>query len=180
MYNGVMAREDSGIVLSNKLPDALNAVDCYFRVAGDRLKSQESLGAEMHSRAYNIMSLSLALLATSALVIGAFTNNPPLSALIVFGFSGVFTLFIVTLMCRKVLSPQNNWRTGPNPTLFAQHLGQHTDTDLVEWAGDEYSKSVECNHQVLSNKADAIRRMIWLVGLQAAISATAWSIAFVG
>ena len=175
-----MVQEDSGINLSNKSLDALNAVDCYFRVAGDRLKSQESLGAELNSRSYNIMSVSLALLATSALVIGAFTDNPPLSALVVFGISGLFALFIVTLVCGKVLSPHKNWWTGPNPTLFAQHLGQYKDTALVEWAGDEYSKSVECNQQVLSNKAEAIRRMTWLVGIQAAISVIAWSIAFVG
>ena len=175
-----MVQEDSGLTPGNKSPDALNAVDYYFRVAIDRLNSQESLGAELHNRAYNIMSVSLALLATSALVIGAFTDNPPLLALIIFGCSGVFALSIVTLVGRKVLSPQRNWLAGPDLKCFAQHLGQYENTVLVEWAGGEYGKSVEQNQQVLSNKAKAIRSMIWLMALQTVISAIAWLIALAG
>ena len=100
------------------------------------------------------------------------------AAIIAFMCSGGAAVAILGMLCKGVLAPRD-WWAGPNVAKFSQHLREYQDDALVEWAGDEYSKSIEHNKNALEDKAKRLTLMTWIVSLQAVFSAIAWCIALV-
>ena len=138
----------------------MKRLDLYCQVSRDRLHSQEELNGEYHTKALHLLSVSVALIAATALILNIPEQNPLTDAnvglWICMGF--VIAAFLATAISSiLVVKASDNWRYGPDDKDLMEWWQKLDDEKFSEWIGDMLTKSAIHNAKLINDKAIALK-----------------------
>ena len=134
-----------------------NGMELYYQEGRDKVRSQDEHQRALINKAFNILSLSVALIVAGILMFTFKSEaiQDPARTIqvteqtVIVGAIVLFSCFGVFLFCIWVIAPVD-WHEGSKLASFADILnGDYSDEDLRWFLADNYQKAYESNRLVL-------------------------------
>ena len=144
--------------------------ELYYQIALAQYQEQFRRSAGFDTRAGSMMTAAAALAGFGAIVLRDFWGQTgsvwPIAVAVL--LAGAFIAAAVSAI--SGLQPRN-WRFNPDPSGLADHLHspKYEEAGLTVWIGDELTKSVAFNNDVLNVKGRAVRCAAIFVGFMAVL-----------
>lgn len=144
----------------------MDKYELYNQVARDTFQYQDSLHKDFGSKAINLVGFSGALIAAGALMLrlSGSSISPAAPAFWTFVLLGIF--FLLTALFGMLTIWPRSWRNNPTLSELAAYLPKYPDQGLIDWVGDEYSRSVEDNRCRLNQMARTLQVTMLFLTLQ--------------
>lgn len=132
----------------------MDRFELYYQFTQSQLNEQNERMKSYHENARHLMTLSIALLGLTGLMITSFDLSSfdwlswglLIGVAVSFIFSNVFSLKVVFLGLRYI---------GPHPTELRSNIGipEYEDDVLTEWTADSMTEAYRLNEETLTQKA---------------------------
>ena len=129
--------------------------ELYYHVAHAHLQEQDQRNRDFDLKAAGCLGIATTITGMGAILLNGFLNNSNREmatlSLVFIVLSAL--VYICTLSCGLLVMKLRKWRFDPDLSKFAAYLPDYDDEAFVEWAGDQFKNSAECNSKVLAQKA---------------------------
>ena len=146
----------------------MNEVDLYCDVLRARLLSQEGLIRDYSTKVGVMLAIGAAMMGAGAVIL-RFSNTGHVLLYAVFGTMAL--AFLINAIMGALIFKLDNWRTSPGVAKLAPNLGMHEEGVFTRMIGDAFGQAIECNEQVLNNKARILQYAIGFLCLEVLVLA---------
>ena len=129
--------------------------DLYYRVAHAHRQEQDHRNRDFDLKAVGCLGIATTITGTGAILLNGFLNNSnrEMTTLSLVFIVLIALVYICILSCSLLVMKLRKWRFDPDLSKFAAYLPDYDDEAFVEWAGDQFKNSAECNSKALAQKA---------------------------
>ena len=139
----------------------------YCDLAQERLQSQEKLNVEHGTKAYWVLSLSVAVLAAGALIFRILWVFPldTIEAIIVYvpGILALAAMCGAMLISVRSIYLNPRWQAGPDLEDVRKVMSDTAHLELLQEVGDTFVESSTLNGQILEDRAGLLRIALWFL-----------------
>jgi len=139
--------------------------DVVYRLAADRLQTQQRQIDTLDSKIGNLLGFGSALLAIVAAFLALWQGAIPCIALALLCLSGTAYVGIVVSSLFAYYARQ--WEAGPSLDEVWQLSREYEEKQMAWWAAESFTKSYENNQGSVKPKVLAVKVNVALVALQA-------------
>ena len=134
----------------------------YYEITRDRLANQSDLNREYGVKALSVLTLCVALVGATAVVLTLPDPSVKLAGAIVWLLAALSVCFATLTAFFSIRAASLlRWYSEPSGSAVAQHLLTYSLTDLLIWAGDTYEHHIERNKHNLRTKASDLQQSLY-------------------